>query len=114
MADTINFLPRKQTDILAYGAQVRDTLTTTGFNPALLGLTDADVTELGALVSDAQSLMNAANAARTEMIARTKALSAPGGAHERLVAKLRNIANITESQMPRLKRLPPSACAAKN
>ncbi len=94
MAEVTNFLPRGKADVLAYARQMHDAVTATGFDPASVGMTPADVTELGGLVTEGQAALEAANAARLEAQARTKDLSAPSGTHARLVAKLRAIANV--------------------
>lgn len=89
----MKFLPVRKADVLTYATQVHDVLTAAGFVPASLGLTAADVTELGAAVTAAQTAHDGVNAARLAVKAKTQALSAPDGAHELLKAKLRDIAN---------------------
>ena len=90
---TMKFLPARRGDILTYATQGHDALTATGFTPTSIGLTATDVIELGTLLTSAQNAFNAANAAKLDKQAKTQALSAPGGAHDQLVAKLRTIAN---------------------
>ena len=79
--------------MLIYAGQVNTVLTAVGFVPASLGLTTADVTELGACLNTAQAAADAVNAAKLEKQAKTQAYSAPGGAHDQLVGKLRSIGN---------------------
>jgi hypothetical protein len=93
MQTTMKFLPVRKADVLAYATQVHEVLAATGFVPASLGLTAADVTELGTLVTAAQTAHDEVNATRLQVKAKTQALSAPDGALELLKAKLRDIAN---------------------
>lgn len=93
MSTTLSFLPHRKKELLAYGQQVHDVLTAQGFNPTSLGLTAADVTELGTIVTSAQTAISDADAVRIEKASKTQALSAPGGAYDQLKAKLRDIAN---------------------
>ncbi len=95
--NSIKFLPKRQIDVLNYGAHVHETLAAAGFDPAALSLTPADVTELGTLVSDCQTAHDAVNAAKLDLQSKIKNLSAPGGAHARLTGKLRGIARSARS-----------------
>jgi hypothetical protein len=88
----MKFLPRRQADVVIYGGHVHGVLAADGFDPASVGLTPADVTELGTLVSDGQTALDEVNAARLELQAKIKALNATNGTHARLVGKLRGIA----------------------
>jgi hypothetical protein len=97
MANTVNFIPRRQSDALVYAKNMHDVLNAADFDPAAFRLTDADVTELGTALTEAQAAMNKVIAARMEAVALTKALSAPGGAHERLVITVRAIANVARA-----------------
>jgi hypothetical protein len=92
MATSMKFIPTKKSEVLTYATQVHNVLSATGFVPTSLGLTAADVTELGTILTAAQAAHDAVNAAKLEKQAKTQALSAPGGAHDQLVAKLRAIA----------------------
>jgi len=93
MANTLKFLPQRKADFLAYAKQVHDVVTAPGFNPASMNLTPADVTQLGTLLTAAQSAHDAANAAVMDKKAKVQALSAPGGALDLLKGKVRDIAN---------------------
>lgn len=90
--DSITFLPRKQADVLTYGGHVHGMLTAEGFDPATVGLSPDDVSELGALVSEGETALDRVRKARLEWKARIKDLNARNGTHARLVAKLRGIA----------------------
>jgi hypothetical protein len=89
----MKFIPQRKSEVLTYGNQVHATLTATGFVPASFGLTAADVTDLGTCLTTTQAAHDAVNAANLEKVSKTQALSAPGGAHDQLVAKLRDIAS---------------------
>jgi len=58
-----------------------------------VGLTAADVTELGTLLTADQASFDAANAAKLDHQAATQAMNAPGATHDQLMAKLRDIGN---------------------
>jgi len=89
----MKFLPTRKADMLTYATQVHDVLTAQGFNPTTIGLAAADVTELGTLLTAAQTAHDAANAAKLDKQAKTQALRAPNGPHALLQVKLRDIAN---------------------
>ena len=89
----MKFLPTRKADVLTYAKQVHDALTTTGFNPTSVGLTAADVTALGTLLTADQASFDAANAAKLDKQAATQAMNAPGATHAQLIAKLRDIGN---------------------
>ena len=93
MANEIKFLPRPQSDVLTYGAHVHGTISASGYDPAQLGLTAADVSELGALVAADQAAHDDVNAFLLQARARRKIMSGPSGTHRQLVAKLRALAN---------------------
>jgi len=93
MATTLKFLPPRKADLLTYATQVNDVLSAQGYDPTKIGLTAADVTELGTLLTTAQAAHDEAAAAVMEKKAKTQALSAPGGAQDQLKNKLRDIAN---------------------
>jgi hypothetical protein len=93
MAATMKFIPQRKSEVLTYGNQVHATLTAPGFVPASFGLTAADVTDLGTRLTATQAAHDGVNTAKLEKQAKTQALSAPGGAHDQLVAKLRDIAS---------------------
>jgi hypothetical protein len=93
MSVTLKFIPQRKTDLITYGKQVHEVITAQGFIPDSMGLTTADVTELGAALTGAQDAMDAANAARMDARAKTQTLSAPNGKVEQLRGKLRSIAN---------------------
>jgi len=89
----MKFLPSRKSDVVTYGGQVYGVLSAKGFDPTTLGLTSADVTKLGTLLSNAQDAHDEANAARLVAKSKTQAVSAPDGALEQLKAQLRDIAN---------------------
>jgi hypothetical protein len=93
MANEIKFLPRRQGDVLKYGAHVHGTVTASGYDPARIGLTPADVAELGALVAADQSAHNEVNALLLRVKAMRKTMSGPNGTHRQLVVRLRALAS---------------------
>jgi hypothetical protein len=78
--------------VLIYGGHVHGVLAEKGFDPATVGLSPDDVSELGALVSAGQTALDEVRAARLELKAKIKNLTAANGTHARLVGKLRRIA----------------------
>jgi hypothetical protein len=58
-----------------------------------VGLTAADVTELGTLLTADKARFDAANAAKLDHQAATQAMNAPGATHDQLLAKLRDVGN---------------------
>jgi hypothetical protein len=93
MIDAIKFLPVRKADQLAYAKQIHDVVSATGFDPTTLGLTPTDVTELGTLLTADQANADAINTANAAKKAKTQDMSAPGGTHDQLLAKVRFIAN---------------------
>jgi hypothetical protein len=93
MSNNRDFIPRSKMDATSYGELVHRAIGAEGYDPATLGLTDADVAELGDLVTANQTLLAEIDMLKASLIAKTKELSGPNGNHRRLVAKLRNIGN---------------------
>jgi len=93
MANHGDFIPRPKVDATGYGALVHGVIAADGYDPATLGLTDADVTGLGDLVSANQDLLAEIDTLKAALMGKTKALSGPNGSHRQMVAKLRNIGN---------------------
>ena len=54
MQNIMKFLPSRKIEVVTYGGQVYGVLSAKGFDPTTLGLTSADVTKLGTLLSNAQ------------------------------------------------------------
>ena len=93
MSNNNDFIPRPKRAATSYGALVHGVIAANGYDPATLGLTDADVAELGDMVSANQTLLAEIDALKQTLMAKTKELSGPNGNHRRMVAKLRNIGN---------------------
>jgi hypothetical protein len=93
MANNGDFIPRPKMDATNYGTLVHGVIAADDYDPATLGLTDADVAELGDLVSANQNLLVEIEVLKAALMAKTKELSGPNGNHRRMVAKLRNIGN---------------------
>ncbi len=93
MANNGDFIPRAKGAATDYGAVVHRVIAADDYDPATLGLTDADVAELGDLLAANQTLLNKIGALKLALMGKTKELSGPRGNHRRLVAKLRNIGN---------------------
>jgi hypothetical protein len=93
MTNNSDFIPRPKMDATSYGTLVHRVIAADDYDPATLGLTDADVAELGDLVSANQTLLAEVDAIKAMLMAKTKELSGPNGNHQRMVAKLRNIGN---------------------
>jgi len=85
----MKFLPVRKADVLTYATQVHDVLTAAGFVPASLGLTAADVTELGAAVTAAQTAHDGVNAARAVPPAPISAVEAVSTVRPYLIKLLR-------------------------
>jgi len=93
MATELNFIPRGQSDLAIYGAQVSGVLNAPGFDPSALDLTDADVAEVVAATAAHQSALDELNAIKLAHAAATKTLSGPNGTHARLTRALRRMGN---------------------
>ena len=93
MSNNSDFIPRPKMDATSYGALVHGVIAADDYDPATLGLTDADVAGLGDLVSANQTLLAEIDALKLSLMAKTKELSGVNGNHRRMVAKLRNIGN---------------------
>jgi hypothetical protein len=101
MSDLEKTIPKRQRDVLEYGDLVLGMFTAEGSDPALFGLTDADVAELGNLVAADRAALDEVNAHMLAARSKTKKLSGPKGTHRKLVAKLRAIARTArESKAP--------------
>ncbi len=97
MSSNGDFIPRPKAGATSYGALVHGVIAAEGYDPATLGLTGADVAELGDLLSANQNLLAEIDAFKASLMAKTKALSGPNGNHRLMVAKLRNIGNKARS-----------------
>jgi hypothetical protein len=93
MRSNSDFIPRPMADATSYGALVHGVISAVGYDPATVGLTDADVAEVGDVVSAYHTLLAEIDALKQTLMAKTKELSGPNGNHQRMVAKLRNIGN---------------------
>ena len=88
------FVPSKLAAKLAKFNQMRGKLTATGFDPASVNLTPAQVTQLGTLVDAAQADYDAREALRETKKANTTRLSGPGGSMDQLTAHGRLLGNL--------------------
>jgi hypothetical protein len=86
-----DFIPRRTIDAANYGALVHSTISAPDYDLTTIGLTDADVTELGDSVSANQAVLAEINAHKQALMAKTKQLSGPNGTHRAMVANLRKI-----------------------
>ena len=76
-----------------YGALVQGVISAPDYDPATVGLTDADVAELGDALSANQAVLAEMNVLKAATQAKTKELSGPKGTHRRMLAILRKIGN---------------------
>ena len=93
MSNEIKFLPTRKADQIAFAQQMHDVVSAAGFDPTTIGLTAADVTELGTLLTADQGNHSAINNAMATKKAKTQDMSGPGGSHPQLLDKVRSIAN---------------------
>lgn len=93
MSNNGEFIPRRKSDATRYGALVQGVISAPDYDPATVGLTDADVAELGDALSANQAVLAEMNVLKAATQAKTKELSGPKGTHRRMLAILRKIGN---------------------
>ena len=86
-------MPVRKADQLAYAKQWHDVVTDTGFDPISIGATATDVTDLDTLLTADQSNFDAINVTNAAKKAKTQDRSGPGGTHDQLMSKVRDLAN---------------------
>jgi len=86
-------MPTQQAGKLTKAAQMHGVLAGTGVDPTHYGLTVADVTELGTLLTGAQSASAARETSKASKKAATNAFSGPGQALDLLTAKVQYCGN---------------------
>lgn len=97
MSSNGSFIPRQKRAATDYGAVVHGVISAANYDPAAVGLTDADVTELGDAVAANQAALARVDSLKVELMGATKALSGRKGTHQRMIAKLRQIGNKARS-----------------
>jgi len=91
MSNNSDFIPRRTCDAINYGAHVHGVISAPDYDPATIGLTDADVAELGDALSANQTALAEIENLKAAMQAKTKELSGPNGTHRQMLAVLRKI-----------------------
>jgi hypothetical protein len=92
-----DFIPARVIDATNYGVLVHSGISAPDYDLTSIGLTGADVSELGDLVSANQAVLTEINALKQALMAKTKQLSGPKGTHRAMVAKLRKIGSKARS-----------------
>ncbi len=93
MSNNGEFIPRRKRDATSYGALVQRVVSAPDYDPATVGLTDADVAELGDALSANQAALAEMDMLNEATKAKTKELSGPKGTHRRMLAILRKVGN---------------------
>lgn len=93
MSNNRDFIPRRTIDATNYGALVHRVISAPDYDPATIGLTDADVAELGDALSANQTVLAEMDMLKETMKAKTKELSGAEGTHQQMLAILRKIGN---------------------
>lgn len=93
MSNNGDFIPRRKIVATDYGASVHGVISAQDYDPTTIGLTDADVTELGEAVAANKALLSEIGGLKNTLIGKTLALSGRKGTHRRMVTILRKIGN---------------------
>lgn len=97
MSKSKDFLPKRQSALSSFGAQVLGVFASGDYTPDDFGLTDDHVANLDALVSEYDALLAKGARLRAALRANTKSLSGRKGTTARLSAYLRRCANIARA-----------------